>query len=60
MGVPLWDTEQRILGHLAVLDTRPLRDDKSKIIGKMAFLTDMAEHNKSLALAGEILRSLLL
>ena len=59
MGVPLWDTEQRILGHLAVLDTRPLRDDKSKIIGKMAFLTDMAEHNKSLALAGEILRSLL-
>ena len=25
----------------------------------MAFLTDMAEHNKSLALAGEILRSLL-
>lgn len=59
MGVPLWDTEQRILGHLAVLDTRPLRDDKSKIIGKMAFLTDMTEHNKSLALAGEILRSLL-
>jgi len=27
MGVPLWDTEQRILGHLAVLDTRPLKDE---------------------------------
>lgn len=27
MGVPLWDTKQRILGHLAVLDTRPLKDE---------------------------------
>ena len=26
MGVPLWDTEQRVLGHLAVLDTRPLAE----------------------------------
>ena len=36
-----------------------LRDDKSAIIGKMAFLTDMTEHKKSLALAGEIQKSLL-
>jgi len=36
-----------------------LRDDKSEIIGKMAFLTDMTEHKKSLALAGEIQKSLL-
>ena len=27
MGVPLWDTKQRILGHLAVLDTRPLEEE---------------------------------
>jgi PAS domain S-box-containing protein len=36
-----------------------LRDDKSEIIGKMAFLTDMSEAKKSLALAGEIQKSLL-
>jgi sigma-B regulation protein RsbU (phosphoserine phosphatase) len=36
-----------------------LRDDKSEIIGKMAFVTDMTEHKKSLALAGEIQKSLL-
>jgi PAS domain S-box-containing protein len=36
-----------------------LRNDKSEIIGKMAFLTDMTEHKKSLALAGEIQKSLL-
>ena len=36
-----------------------LRDDKSKIIGKMAFVTDMTEHKKSLALAGEIQKNLL-
>ena len=36
-----------------------LRDDKSAIIGKMAFLTDMTEHKKSLALASEIQKSLL-
>ena len=27
MGVPLWDTEQKVLGHLAVLDTRPLPEE---------------------------------
>ena len=36
-----------------------LRDDKSEIIGKMAFITDMTEHKRSLALAGEIQKSLL-
>ena len=36
-----------------------LRNDKSEIIGKLAFLTDMTEHKKSLALAGEIQKSLL-
>jgi len=36
-----------------------LRGDKSEIIGKMAFITDMTEHKKSLALAGEIQKSLL-
>jgi len=36
-----------------------LRDDQSEIIGKMAFVTDMTEHKKSLALAGEIQKSLL-
>lgn len=36
-----------------------LRDDSGAIIGNMAFVTDMTEHKKSLALAGEIQRSLL-
>ncbi|MFQ5542447.1 MAG: sigma 54-interacting transcriptional regulator, partial [Candidatus Binatia bacterium] len=27
MGVPLMDTDERILGHLAVLDTRPMPED---------------------------------
>ncbi len=36
-----------------------LKGDKSEIIGKMAFVTDMTEHKKSLALAGEIQKSLL-
>lgn len=36
-----------------------LRDDQSQIIGNMAFITDMTEHKKSLALAGEVQKSLL-
>ncbi|WP_373499257.1 PP2C family protein-serine/threonine phosphatase [Desulfococcus sp.] len=36
-----------------------LRDDHGSIIGKMAFVTDMTSHKKSLALAAEVQRSLL-
>ncbi len=36
-----------------------LRDDQGQIIGNMAFVTDMTEHKKALALAGEVQKSLL-
>ena len=36
-----------------------LRDDAGKIIGNMAFVTDMTEHKKALVLAGEVQKSLL-
>jgi len=36
-----------------------LRDDAGKVIGNMAFITDMTEHKKALALAGEVQKSLL-
>jgi PAS domain S-box-containing protein len=36
-----------------------LRDDAGKVIGNMAFVTDMTEHKKALALAGEVQKSLL-
>ncbi len=36
-----------------------LRNDKGDIIGNMAFITDMTEHKKALALAGEVQKSLL-
>ena len=36
-----------------------LRDDKGQVIGNMAFVTDMTEHKKALALAGEVQKSLL-
>ena len=35
------------------------RDDQGEIIGNMAFITDMTEHKKALALAGEVQKSLL-
>jgi sigma-B regulation protein RsbU (phosphoserine phosphatase) len=36
-----------------------LRNDKGGIIGNMAFVTDMTEHKKALALAAEVQKSLL-
>ncbi|MBW2482061.1 MAG: SpoIIE family protein phosphatase [Deltaproteobacteria bacterium] len=36
-----------------------LRDDTGNVIGNMAFVTDMTEHKKALALAGEVQKSLL-
>jgi phosphoserine phosphatase RsbU/P len=36
-----------------------LRDDLGNVIGNMAFITDMTEHKKALALAGEVQKSLL-
>jgi sigma-B regulation protein RsbU (phosphoserine phosphatase) len=36
-----------------------LRDDSGHVIGNMAFVTDMSEHKKALALAGEVQKSLL-
>jgi sigma-B regulation protein RsbU (phosphoserine phosphatase) len=36
-----------------------LRDDRGNVIGNMAFITDMTEHKKALALAGEVQKSLL-
>jgi sigma-B regulation protein RsbU (phosphoserine phosphatase) len=36
-----------------------LRDDSGNVIGNMAFVTDMTEHKKALALAAEVQKSLL-
>jgi sigma-B regulation protein RsbU (phosphoserine phosphatase) len=36
-----------------------LRDDQGQVIGNMAFVTDMTEHKKALALAAEVQKSLL-
>lgn len=36
-----------------------LRGDQGEVIGNMAFVTDMTEHKKALALAGEVQKSLL-
>jgi sigma-B regulation protein RsbU (phosphoserine phosphatase) len=36
-----------------------LSGDKGEVIGNMAFVTDMTEHKKALALAGEVQKSLL-
>jgi sigma-B regulation protein RsbU (phosphoserine phosphatase) len=36
-----------------------LRSDEGKVIGNMAFITDMTEHKKALTLAGEVQKSLL-
>jgi sigma-B regulation protein RsbU (phosphoserine phosphatase) len=36
-----------------------LRNDTGDVIGNMAFITDMTEHKKALALAGEVQKSLL-
>ncbi len=36
-----------------------LRNDAGEVIGNMAFITDMTEHKKALALAGEVQKSLL-
>jgi sigma-B regulation protein RsbU (phosphoserine phosphatase) len=36
-----------------------LRDDQGQVIGNMAFITDMTEHKKALALAAEVQKSLL-
>jgi len=42
-----------------LIHANTLNDDSGGIIGKMAFVTDMTEHKKALALAGEVQRSLL-
>jgi sigma-B regulation protein RsbU (phosphoserine phosphatase) len=42
-----------------LVHSSPLNDDKRKPIGTMAFVTDMTEHKKALALAGEVQKSLL-
>jgi len=42
-----------------LIHANTLNDDSGGIIGKMAFVTDLTEHKKALALAGEVQRSLL-
>ncbi len=42
-----------------LIHANTLNDDSGAAIGKMAFVTDMTEHKKALALAGEVQRSLL-
>jgi len=45
--------------HIPILvHGNTLRDDQGKVIGNMAFITDMTEHKKALALAGEVQKSL--
>ncbi len=60
--------QRRIEGELAASDGRhvpvlvhgnTLRDDHGEIIGHMAFVTDMTEQKKALALAGEVQKNLL-
>ena len=46
--------------HVPVLvHANTLRDDSGELIGHMAFITDMTEQKKALALAGEVQKSLL-
>ena len=46
--------------HIPILvHGNTLRDDQNQVIGNMAFITDMTEHKKALALAGEVQKSLL-
>jgi phosphoserine phosphatase RsbU/P len=42
-----------------LIHANTLNDDAGAAIGKMAFVTDMTEHKKAIALAGEVQRSLL-
>ena len=42
-----------------LIHSNTLRDDQGEVIGNMAFVTDMTEHKKALALAGEVQKSLL-
>lgn len=42
-----------------LINSNPLTDDKNKFLGIMAFVTDMTEHKKAMALAGEVQKSLL-
>jgi sigma-B regulation protein RsbU (phosphoserine phosphatase) len=42
-----------------LIHSNPLTDDKNNFIGIMAFVTDMTEHKKAMALAGEVQKSLL-
>ena len=47
-------------GHIPILiHGSKLRDDRDAIIGNMAFVTDLTEQKKALALAAEVQRSLL-
>jgi len=46
--------------HIPILiHGNTLRDDKGEIIGNVAFVTDMTEHKRALALAGEVQKSLM-
>jgi len=47
------------LGVPVLIHGNPLRDDQGGLIGQMAFITDLTEQKKALALAGEVQRSLL-
>jgi sigma-B regulation protein RsbU (phosphoserine phosphatase) len=42
-----------------LIHSNTLRDDHGQVIGNMAFVTDMSEHKKALALAAEVQKSLL-
>jgi len=42
-----------------LLHGNTLRDDQGRVIGNMAFVTDMIEHKKALALAAEVQKNLL-
>lgn len=52
--IPVKGPEIPVLVHGSIL-----RDDHGHILGKMAFVTDMTHHKRSLALAAEVQRSLL-
>jgi len=60
------DTLNTITSVLSQCEQQPilvhgntLRNDQGDVIGNMAFITDMTEHKKALALAGEVQKSLL-
>jgi PAS domain S-box-containing protein len=55
MGVPLMDTDKRILGHLAVLDTRPMPEDPKSLALIRVFAARAAAELQRIRAESEVL-----